>query len=628
MHSTRRHRAQSRGAFSRSTIIDAVPLKATSLHLILRHLSALTLAAAALLAPSAHAADAAAAAAAPAEVSAQPVYRVVIVAPSPLQSALERSLRIVRWRNFADMTPELLERLAEEAQGEARNAAGAQGYFSARIEIAIDHEAKPPVVTITVTPGEPSLIASTRIEVTGPAVDDVPLGTAAIAKLTEDWGLPKGEIFRQSAWTAAKASALATLRASPYAAARIARSEARIDPNARAAALTVEIDSGPAFRFGDIVIDGLVKYPESIVRNYSPIHRGEPFSDTALETFIRRLNSTGYFASVQASIDTESTDPADATLRVSVIEAQTKSFEGGIGFSTDVRYTIRANYRDVNVDGKGLQMLVEAQVDGNIQSGSLRFVQPANAAGWIGTWGAGQKHTDIEGLVTQTTSAGTRWNTLDERRERALSATYYLDNQEPDGAPSSRSHALYLEAEQYWREVDHLLAPTRGWMASAQVGGGVPGASTRGFGRAIGRFAAWYPIDPLIALTFRADAGAVLAPTRDGIPSPLLFRTGGDTTVRGYAFDSLGVPLGTAVVGGRYYAVGSVEAIRWINDAWGLAAFVDAGNATDSPSDFHVAVGYGAGVRVRTPLGPFRLDLAYGQDVHQVRLHFSVGLSF
>jgi translocation and assembly module TamA len=119
-----------------------------------------------------------------------------------------------------------------------------------------------------------------------------------------------------------------------------------------------------------------------------------------------------------------------------------------------------------------------------------------------------------------------------------------------------------------------------------------------------------------------------MASSRDGIPSPLLFRTGGDTTVRGYAFDSLGVPLGNAVVGGRYYAVASVEAIRWIGELWGLATFVDAGNATDAVSDFHAAVGYGAGVRVRTPLGPFRLDLAYGQDVHQFRLHFSVGLSF
>ena len=86
-------------------------------------------------------------------------------------------------------------------------------------------------------------------------------------------------------------------------------------------------------------------------------------------------------------------------------------------------------------------------------------------------------------------------------------------------------------------------------MANVQVGAGMPGASTRGFGRVIGKVAAWYPIDRNTTLYARADAGAVLADSRDGIPSNFLFRTGGDTTVRGYAFDSLGVKLGDAIVG-------------------------------------------------------------------------------
>jgi translocation and assembly module TamA len=217
---------------------------------------------------------------------------------------------------------------------------------------------------------------------------------------------------------------------------------------------------------------------------------------------------------------------------------------------------------------------------------------------------------------------------VEERRERAISATYFLDQQEPSDAPSERSHAVYVELEQYLREVDNLLAPTKGWMASAQLGGGIPGISTRGFGRVIGRFATWIPLDRANEIHLRADAGAVLAPARTGIPSTLLFRTGGDTTVRGYAFESLGVPQGTATVGGRYYAVGSVEAIHWFDESWGMAGFVDTGNAGDSLTDFRFVFGYGAGVRVRTPVGPFRLDLAYGSESHEVRLHFSVGISF
>ena len=129
-------------------------------------------------------------------------------------------------------------------------------------------------------------------------------------------------------------------------------------------------------------------------------------------------------------------------------------------------------------------------------------------------------------------------------------------------------------------------------------------------------------------LVTRADAGVVIAQSRVGIPSNFLFRTGGDTTVRGYKFESLGVDVGDAVVGGRYYAVASVEVDHWVNQTWGLAAFVDAGDANDSLQDFKVALGYGVGARLRTPIGPFRLDIAYGEETRKVRVHFSVGLSF
>ncbi len=120
----------------------------------------------------------------------------------------------------------------------------------------------------------------------------------------------------------------------------------------------------------------------------------------------------------------------------------------------------------------------------------------------------------------------------------------------------------------------------------------------------------------------------MLASDRTGIPSALLFRTGGDTTVRGYAFESLGVHRGEAVVGGRYYAVGSIEATHYFNERIGAAVFVDAGNAGDSFSGLDPALGYGIGARLKTPVGPFRFDVAYGQESSSIRLHMSLGVRF
>ncbi len=82
------------------------------------------------------------------------------------------------------------------------------------------------------------------------------------------------------------------------------------------------------------------------------------------------------------------------------------------------------------------------------------------------------------------------------------------------------------------------------------------------------------------------------------------------------------------MLGGRAFALATIEATQWITEQIGIAMFLDAGNAADRFRDLRPAYGIGAGARVRTPLGPFRLDLAYGEERKSWRLHFSIGLSF
>lgn len=564
----------------------------------------------------------------PDATSLSPAYRVVIAAPAALEAILERTLGLVRWQAYPDMTDELRDQLIDEAIAMAREAAGAEGYFSATVRATLDSNEKPPLVTLAVEPGEPTRIASVNLTFSGPATTDAPLGTGAIAKARAEWGLPVGAQFRQEAWDAAKRQAVATLAASPYVAARITDSEATIDPEQRQGDLVVAIDSGPPFRFGDLEITGLNRYAPSVVRNFNTIARGTPVSQTELDGLVRRLNVSGYFASVQASIDPETEHVDDAPVRVAVIEGSTRNFEGGLTYSTDVQFGANANYRDVNIDGKATQLYAEARLESKIQAGSLRFVGAPNDAHWIGVASGGVTRTDIEGLVTRTGFAGMRWHTVEERDGLAAQLIFYIDDQMPSGAAATSSHALYAEAERSWRRVDNLVAPTRGWSSVVHAGGGIPGVSTRTFGRVVARYASWHPLARDVELQLRAEGGAVFAPSRIGIPSTLLFRTGGDTTVRGYAYDSLGVTDGNAIVPGRYFALASADLTRWFAPWWGLAAFVDAGNAADEVVDLSPAIGYGVGGRIRTPVGPFRLDLAYGQQSHQVRVHFSVGLSF
>jgi translocation and assembly module TamA len=291
---------------------------------------------------------------------------------------------------------------------------------------------------------------------------------------------------------------------------------------------------------------------------------------------------------------------------------------------------VRGNFRytDVNVDGKALQLAVDGRADTKIQELALRLVRPPNDRGYVDSFESKLYRSDIEGLTTLTASVGVTRRTLEQHDQTAWHAVFYVDDQRAGGEPVESSHALHLEYERTWRKVDSLVAPTRGFVVSSRVGGGPPGVSTRGYGRAVVQYASYHPLDAANTINLRAEAGAVLATARDGIPSALLFRTGGDTTVRGYAFESLGVKTGDATLGGRYYAIASAEAIHYFSPLWGLAAFVDAGNAGDDSSSLKPVLGYGAGLRIRSPIGPLRFDVAYGQETSEVRVHMSVGLSF
>jgi translocation and assembly module TamA len=152
------------------------------------------------------------------------------------------------------------------------------------------------------------------------------------------------------------------------------------------------------------------------------------------------------------------------------------------------------------------------------------------------------------------------------------------------------------------------------------------------FGRVNGRVTHYATLGQRWTSISRLQIGQILSAADVAVPYSLLFRTGGDDSVRGYAYQSLGPrnAAGTAV-GGRVAVVGSVELARPIlarmPALWG-AAFLDAGNTAPDWKSLSPALGYGVGLRWRSPVGALRMDLAYGQQVRKVRLHFSVGITF
>jgi translocation and assembly module TamA len=554
-------------------------------------------------------------------------YRVEVEAPEAIAEPLRNGTDLVRWIGDAGMTPEQLRRLADDAVQDARSVAAAEGYFSAAARVEIDDRVQPWRVTLHVEPGERTRVAAVELQVTGPAADDPQVETR-IADLKKGWTLGRGAPFRQQDWESAKLEALKALSSWRYAAARVASSEARVDPGAREARLSVVLDSGPAYRFGPIAVSGTQRYAPSLVESLSPVHPGDDYDRERLIVYQRRLIETGYFASVRADLETQAADPAAAPLHVAVVEAPSKQVEAGVSYNTDVGVRLQLRYADQNLADRAWRVQSALELDQKIQGVQVDFNSPPGAEGRFNNYFARASNQDIQNELARTFSVGVAHNYGTDLAPSALIGSWTLEEQQAGSAPMDTRYAVYFGFRRTYRRTDEVVAPRSGYFGAFDLGGAPAPAASRAFLRATAEGSAFFPLGRKGDLSLRTRVGAVEAESSDGIPTPFLFRTGGDQTVRGYAFESLGVQQGDAIVGGRRLFIASVEYTHWVGADWGVAAFLDGGNAWDPGMPFHAALGYGAGARLRTPIGPARLDLAYGRDTGEYRLHVSIGYVF
>ena len=555
-------------------------------------------------------------------------------ADSPVELEAPDSLRplLVKHLDFLERAPdEVLDAagrvaLMRRARKEIREILATEGYFSPAIERQdLDGER----LRVVVTPGRRTTISALDLRFTGDVTGVDGDRPARLASLQAAWGLPIGQPFRQADWDAAKQRLLDALATREYAAASISDSRAVIDPETASAQLEVEVDSGPVYRFGALQINGLSDYDAGLIERYRPPEVGEPYSQERLLRFQTALQNTSYFASVVVDIDRSTATPEAVPVRVDVIEAKPRRIGFGAGISSNTGYRVETSYRDAHFLGQPWNLVSGVRVEQRRQLGYADVFLPPSVAGYLDSVGVLAEHTNISGLQTQRQSIGVVRTIPRGSMENRLALNYQHEILTPEGSLRSSRSALTANWSWTYRAVDNILDPRHGQVVNFQLGGASRAfLSDRNFVRLYGRYQHFFPMAERDVLILRAEGGMTIAASRDGVPQDFLFRTGGAQTVRGYAYQSLGVTDGSATVGGRYLAVTSAEYVHWYGGNWGIAAFVDAGNANDQRELFKMNFGYGFGPRWRSPAGPIAVDLAYGQSDHRVRLQFAVAIAF
>jgi len=125
----------------------------------------------------------------------------------------------------------------------------------------------------------------------------------------------------------------------------------------------------------------------------------------------------------------------------------------------------------------------------------------------------------------------------------------------------------------------------------------------------------------------RADVGATLINDVHDLPPSLRYYAGGDQSVRGYGYKTIGpTDADGNVLGGKDLLTYSIELERSLFDEWSGAVFYDSGAAMNSFASIALHSGAGVGVRWNGVFGQIRLDVAKALDEEGAwRIHFTMG---
>ncbi|HWX12421.1 MAG TPA: outer membrane protein assembly factor, partial [Trinickia sp.] len=240
-------------------------------------------------------------------------YNVDIDAPRSVRKLLTQHLDLARFAKRDDVTDVQFDFLVTATPRQVRDLVATDGYFSpvVRTDVRTAHGRKD--VTVHVDPGPRTTVSSVDLSFEGPASTEAPARESA-ARLA--FSLHVGEPFTQSRWRDAKDAALKVLQAQRYLGARIVRSEARVDPRRKTAALSVTYASGPTFTLGALDVAGVRRYPGWIVTNVNPLAVGEIYSRDRIAELQRQLQNTPYFASVAIDVDNDLDKPQETPIHV------------------------------------------------------------------------------------------------------------------------------------------------------------------------------------------------------------------------------------------------------------------------------------------------------------------------
>ncbi|MCX5907882.1 MAG: autotransporter assembly complex protein TamA, partial [Deltaproteobacteria bacterium] len=483
------------------------------------------------------------------------------------------------------------------------------------------------ILRIKVVPGEPVRIRGLAVKVRGPGERE-----RALEDMVAKFSLKTGDVLNQPRYEKAKEELKLKALSLGFLGAEFRVHTIRLHRAAREAEIELILETGGQYHFGQITWEEKRQiYPYTFLQRYLDFKPEEAYSYAKISRTQLNLINSDRFSSVTIRAEKEDAEDLRVPVKIGLEPSPPKRLRPGIGYATDTGATVSLHYQDLNAFHRGNEFMTDLSLAEKLRSLALQynFLSPADM----------DSRTSLKGNLRQEllSTYDSELGVLEAERAHGFGAgrigsVYLQYRYETYSVAGQNGYSkLVMPGIRFsQRRYDDIARPNEGFRYALDVRGAHQSlGSDTGLLQLMGEGSWLAQLPARFSLLTRLQVGATAQndPLKD-LPASIRFFAGGDRSVRGYAYQSLGPTNASGqVVGGKNLLVGSLEVEHRIVRNWGLAAFYDAGNAFNSFYDITFAQGAGIGVRYYTPVGPVRVDVArqIGVDHPQFRLHVTMG---
>lgn len=536
---------------------------------------------------------------------------------------VRQSLSIVQHQADPDLRPITVNRLFRKAESEMESALQPYGYYSPVIEKKLTKGDGIWQARFKVRLNDPVHVTGLKIQLEGQGKDEKVLQEAV-----EEFPLRIGSVLDHQQYEAGKQKLSSIALQLGYRDVSLSKHVILVDRQTRSASIDIVLDTGPRYLFGKTTFSADF-LNHDLLRRMLPYKEGDPYSHRLLTRFRQSLLGSEYFSTVEVREGEHPDDSVKIPVQVSLEPGKKNKYAFGVGYGTDtgargsVEWTGRLLNRYGHQFNLQLQPSERKQYFGGVYTIPIR--DPVKDR--LSVPGKWEKEL-FENTESESRSIGISYDHIQEDGEYSLYFTF-LDEDFEVGVETGHATLLMPGIKTTWRFADNRIRTDRGLRVSLNLTG-----ANESFGSDTSFVQASLAGKGILTLTDqlrvigRLQVGATMFDTIYELPPSLRFYAGGDQSVRGYAYKSIGPrDLFGNVLGGRYLLTSSVELERAVTEQWSAAVFFDSGDAFNAVPDMDLKNGAGVGIRWNAPFGQVRIDLATSLDSggEAWRIHFNVG---